>query len=49
MPFVGYAFRWAVVEGGRTVDLALTKRAALRRRPLSPGVWSTVRPIERAS
>lgn len=41
LPFTGYLFRWAVISDGSPVDLALTRRAALRRRPVA-GVFSTV-------
>ena len=45
IPFVGFAFRWAVIDGGNAYDLALTKRAAIRRLPKVPNGWAHVRPV----
>lgn len=45
IPFVGYCFRWAVIDGGNAYDLALTKRAAIRRLPAVPNGWAHVRPV----
>lgn len=41
LPVIGYAFRWAVIADGAPVDLALSRRAALRRRPVARD-YSTV-------
>lgn len=40
-PILGYLCRWAVISDGQPVDFALTRRAALRRRPVGR-VFSTV-------
>ncbi len=48
MPFLGYCFRWAVLDGRTCVDLALTRRAALRRRPKAPATYATVVRLESA-
>lgn len=48
VPLVGYCFRFAVLDGEAVWDLALTRRAALRRRPAVPSFWSTVIPIRKA-
>ena len=41
LPIFGYSARWAVICDGYPVDFALTRRAALRRRPVA-NVFSTV-------
>lgn len=41
LPFTGYLFRWAVISDGTPIDLAMTRRAALRRRPVAEH-YSTV-------
>ena len=40
-PILGYLCQWAVIADGQPVDFALTRRAALRRRPTAT-VFSTV-------
>lgn len=48
LPFVGYCFRFAVLADGQPVDLAWSRKAALRRRPRGGCQWSTVIPIREA-
>lgn len=48
LPLLGYVCRWAVIADGHPVDFALTRRAALRRRPV-PVVFSTVYKIANLS
>ena len=48
LPILGYLCRWAVIKDGRPVDFALTRRAALRRRPVGT-VFSTVYKVRSAA
>ena len=45
LPIFGYGARWAVISDGYPVDFALTRRAALRRRPVGT-VFSTVYKVD---
>ena len=40
-PILGYLCQWVVISDGQPYDFALTRRAALRRRPTA-SVFSTV-------